>query len=306
MNAIEVSNLCFGYEEREVLHNIDLRIPERDFAIVVGPNGGGKTTLLKLLLGLLRPRYGTVRIFGEEPAALRRSIGYVPQSLSFDRRFPVSVMDIVLMGRIERHFWGGYSRQDRLVAMEALEEVGLADTAGRHFAALSGGQRQRVLIAQALASQPKLLLLDEPGANLDTPGVHTIYQLLKRLNERLTVVMVSHNLSLVESFAQHVICVNHTADMHSIDEVSAAGLHSGDWIHIFHDACPVSHGDDDALCETPHLGATDAQAAEAPCACGCHHRHHGEDGRHEHRVELPDENSEAPVVGNGVVSTEEK
>ncbi len=266
MNAIDISNLCFGYEEHEVLHNINLAIPERDFSIIVGPNGGGKTTLLRLILGLLTPRYGTIRLFGQTPAAMRPAIGYVPQSLAYDARFPVSVLEVALMGRVERHLIGGYRKEDRAAAREALAQVGLADEAARPYADLSGGQRQRVLIAQALASKPRLLLLDEPGANLDTPGVHTIYELLKRLNSELTIVMVSHNLSMVEAFARHVVCVNHTADMHSIDEVSTAGLRSGDWVHIFHQDCPVSHGEDDDLCQTPHLGAGDA-------ACPCGHRH---------------------------------
>jgi len=264
MNAIDISNLCFGYEEHEVLHNINLAIPERDFSIIVGPNGGGKTTLLRLILGLLTPRYGTVRLFGRQPAEMRRAIGYVPQSLAYDARFPVSVLDVALMGRVERHLIGGHRKLDREIAREALAQVGLADEAARPYADLSGGQRQRALIAQALASQPRLLLLDEPGANLDTPGVHTIYELLKRLNSELTIVMVSHNLSMVESFAHHVICINHTADMHGIEEVSTDGLRSGDWVHIFHQDCPVSHGEDDDLCQTPHLGAEKSDRRNQP------------------------------------------
>lgn len=252
--AVEIQNLCFGYEEHEVLHNINLAISQRDFAIVVGPNGGGKTTLLRLMLGLLEPRYGSVKIFGKAPTEARRKMAYVPQSLNFDPRFPISVLETVLLGRVERHLFGGPRLKDKRIALEALQEVGLADTARKPFAALSGGQRQRVLIAQALASQPELLLLDEPGANLDTPGVTTIYGLLKELSQRLTIVMVSHNLTMVEPFATHVICVNHTADMHSIQEVSREDLHAGNWIHIFHHECPVAHEEDNDLCEGPHLG----------------------------------------------------
>ncbi|MCQ2396300.1 MAG: ABC transporter ATP-binding protein [Lentisphaeria bacterium] len=252
--AVEIKNLCFGYEEHEVLHNINLEISQRDFAIIVGPNGGGKTTLLRLMLGLLEPRYGSVKIFGKAPSDWRRKMAYVPQSLSFDPRFPISVMETVLLGRIERHLFGGARAEDRRIAEEALQEVGLADTAKKPFAALSGGQRQRVLIAQALASQPELLLLDEPGANLDTPGVTAIYGLLKELSHRLTIVMVSHNLTMVEPFATHVICVNHTADMHKIQEVSREDLHAGNWIHIFHHECPVAHETDDDPCCGPHLG----------------------------------------------------
>lgn len=256
MDAISITNLCFGYEEHEVLHNINLSIPERDFAIIVGPNGGGKTTLLKLMLGLLAPRYGEVAIFGKSATAARPQIGYVPQSFAFDRNFPISVLELVLLGRLERHACGGFNRKDREIAREMLAEVGLADAAEKPYSALSGGQRQRVLIAQALASEPQILLLDEPGANLDTPGVQTIYSLLRELNRDLTVVMVSHNLSLVEAYAKHVICINHTADMHAISEVSCPDLHTGNWVHIFHrDDCPVAHFEDEDLCRTPHLGA---------------------------------------------------
>ena len=251
MNAITIENLCFGYEEREVLHNVSLAIPERDFAIIVGPNGGGKTTLLKLMLGLLTPRYGCVRIFGQPPQRQRRKLGYVPQSLQFDPNFPIDVLETVLLGRIERHWCGGFDDSDRQAALTALAEVGLAGREHDPYAALSGGQRQRVLIAQALASEPQLLLLDEPGANLDTPGVHTIYALLKELSQRLTIVMVSHNLSMVESFARHVICVNHTVDMHDIADVSACDLHHGDWVHIFHEQCPICDNDRHEQ-ESPH------------------------------------------------------
>ena len=252
--AIQIQNLCFGYEANEVLHNINLEVARQDFAIIVGPNGGGKTTLLRLMLGLLEPRYGSVKILGKKPVCARRQMAYVPQSLQFDPKFPISVLETVLLGRVERHLFGGPRAADRKIALDALQEVGLADSARRPYAALSGGQRQRVLIAQALASEPEVLLLDEPGANLDTPGVATIYGLLKELSRRLTIIMVSHNLSMVESFATHVICVNHTADMHQISEVSQEDLHAGNWVHIFHHSCPVSHDEGEDLCAGPHLG----------------------------------------------------
>ena len=255
MLAIDIHDLCFAYENREVLHNINLEIEEGDFAIVVGPNGGGKTTLLKLMLGLLQPKYGRITVFGVPPAQARRQIGYVPQSLAYDPKVPISVLDLALMGRVDRHRFGAFDRSDRQAALQALHEVGLDDCAERPFADLSGGQRQRALIAQAVAAAPRLLLLDEPCANIDADGSQTIHRLLKRLNERLTIVMVSHNLGLVEVSARHVICVNHTADMHRLAEVSAADQQKGDWVHLSHKDCPVTHGADENLCDTPHRGA---------------------------------------------------
>ncbi len=253
--AVSIENLCFGYEEREVLHNINLKIEEKDFAIIVGPNGGGKSTLLRLMLGLLIPRYGEVKIFGQTPEESRKRIAYVPQSWEFDHNFPISVLETVLLGRVERHLFGGARAKDKQVAMSALQEVGLADRAHTPFADLSGGQRQRVIIAQALASEPELLLLDEPGANLDTVSVATVYELLKELSKRLTVVMVSHNLMMIEPFANKVICVNHTADIHRIEEITQKVCNGGDLVQILHQACPIAHDhNNDDLCAGPHLG----------------------------------------------------
>lgn len=253
--AISIRDLCFGYEEREALHNVSLEIPELDFAVAVGPNGGGKTTLLKLMLGLLTPKYGEIKIFGESPEKMYGSIGYVPQSISFDPAFPLSVNEVLLLGRLHKSSLGFFSRRDRQCAEEALEEVGLAGYGTRPFAALSGGERQRVLIAQALTMRPRLMLMDEPCANLDAGSADAVYELLKELNHRMTVVMVSHNLGLVESFAKHIICVNRTADIHHISQVSVPDLAAGNWVRIAHSACPVSHGSTPEAEHTPHRGA---------------------------------------------------
>ena len=237
--VIDISNVCFKYDSREVLHDISLSITEGMFAAIVGPNGGGKTTLLKLILGLLEPRFGTVSVMGMSPEKARQQIGYVPQSIQYDAHFPASVQDIVLMGRLERHFCGMYTREDRRIARASLESVGLGGFGARPFSALSGGERQRVLIAQALASQPRLLILDEPGANLDPVSAQNLFSLLKSLNSTLTILMVSHNLEIVSNVVSHIICLNHTADMHDIHDVHCDPL-TGAWLHIQHDSCPVS------------------------------------------------------------------
>ena len=158
--AVLVRDLCFSYGGNEALHNVSFEIPRRALAAVVGPNGGGKTTLLRLLLGELRPRFGEVRVLGEAPERARRRVGFVPQSAEFDPDFPITVLESVMLGRGAARALGGCRRDDREAAREALGRVGLADLGARPFAALSGGQRQRVAIAQALVSRPELLLLD--------------------------------------------------------------------------------------------------------------------------------------------------
>jgi zinc transport system ATP-binding protein len=248
---IDIEDVCFWYEDTEVLHNINLKLPQGCFAVIVGPNGGGKTTLLRLILGLLQPRLGSIKVMGTTPEKARTQLAYVPQSIQYDQLFPVSVQDIALMGRIGSHWIGGYSKRDKEIASQALKEVDMGDMGKRTFAELSGGERQRALIAQALASQPKLLLLDEPGANLDPDNRLHLYELLTRLNDRMTILMVSHNLNVIASHASHVICVNRQASLHLISEVSHDALANGAWAHLQHQHCPVS--DHEIAAETsPH------------------------------------------------------
>ena len=222
--VIELEDVCFGYEHQEVLHNISLTLEEGQFAVMVGPNGGGKTTLLRLILGLLTPRYGRVRLFGQAPVLTRRLVGYVPQSLHYDAHFPASVEDVVLMGRVERHLFGPYRRADRTAAASALEQVGLGGYGRRPFRALSGGERQRVLMARALASEPQLLLLDEPGANLDPGSSRQVYELLRELNRRVTILLVSHEFESRGLVCQPCDLRQPTADMHRIDDVDRFDL----------------------------------------------------------------------------------
>ncbi len=254
--AIEVSDVCFAYGGQEVLHNVSFRIARNALVAVVGPNGGGKTTLLKLLLGELEPRYGTIRVLGGAPAATRVRIGYVPQTVPFDPRFPVSVREAVLMGRVAKSRFGHYGPPDHTAARDALARVGLADFERRSFAELSGGERQRVLIAQALAGGSELLLLDEPVANVDPEHTSRLYELFKALTSDVTVMMVSHNLSVVTGHATHVLCVNRMAGLHAIGEVASSTFteaFGGSLTTIRHDAdCHVM--DPSAALDAPHHG----------------------------------------------------
>jgi len=258
--VIDVRDVCFSYGAQEVLHNVTFRIGRHALVAVVGPNGGGKTTLLKLLLGALAPRFGSIRVLGLSPEEARSRIGYVPQAIPFDARFPVSVREVVLMGRVGKNRLGAYGQADRAMAQRSLERVRLAGFERRSFAELSGGERQRVMIAQALASGSELLLLDEPVANIDPEHASRMYELFQELVSDVTVMMVSHNLGVVTGHATHVLCVNHTAGLHAIGEVASATFteaFGGSLTTIRHDAdCQVL--DPSAALHTPHHG----------CACG--------------------------------------
>ncbi len=237
--AIEVHNVTFGYDATPILSDVSLSIEDGDFASIVGPNGGGKTTLLKLMLGLLKPQRGTIRIFDEPPERARARIGYVPQYFQFDTSFPVKVLDVVLMGRLDRHpFLGRYTKVDKGAADEALRSVGLHEQRNMPFSALSGGQRQRVLIARALATEPRLFLLDEPTANVDPAVQDELYALLAELNRRLTIVLVSHDLGVVSSLVKRVVCVNRTVWVHATSELTGeriADLYGHDVSAVRHD-----------------------------------------------------------------------
>ena len=242
--VIDVREVCFSYGGQEVLHRVSFQIAARSLVAVVGPNGGGKTTLLKLLLGALAPRFGSIRVLGVSPEAARRRVGYVPQSVPFDPKFPVTAGEVVLMGRVARGRFGFYSREDRAAARDALGQVRLDGFEGRGFASLSGGERQRVMIAQALAGGAELLLLDEPVANVDPAHTSLLYELFGELAARMTVMMVSHNLSVVTSHATHVLCVNRTVGLHAATDVAGdrfVSADGGDLLTIRHGAdCQVA------------------------------------------------------------------
>ena len=257
--AVSVRDVCFAYGANEVLHNVSFDIPRKALVAVVGPNGGGKTTLLNLLLGVLQPRFGSISVLGKPAAVGRRRIGFVPQHIHFDPSFPISVIESVMLGRAAENLFGGFNKQDRRVAAEALETVGLSYKAKSLFAELSGGERQRVLIAQALCYETELLLLDEPTANVDAKTEAELYALFKELNKTKTVMIVSHNLRVVISHATHILCVNRTVDLHDvkIDEVArlmpVAGHSAVSWISDSHPAHieKMIEG-----LSTPHRGVT--------------------------------------------------
>jgi zinc transport system ATP-binding protein len=234
--VIEVRDLAFDYPQTPVLRNVSFAIQPGDFVCMVGPNGGGKTTLLKLMLGLLTPARGTIRVFGRSPVEARRRIGYMPQRAHLDPQFPVRAIDVVLMGRLRGWRLGPYAAVDRARAVQALSEVGLAELARRPFSALSGGQRQRVLVARALACEPELLLLDEPTANLDPLMQDDVHDLLEQLNKRLTIVIVSHDVGFVAKHVKTVVCVNRDVQVHCATAISGENILDlyGRDVHMVH------------------------------------------------------------------------
>jgi len=216
---IILKGVGFSYNGAEVLCEIDLAVERRDFLAIIGPNGGGKTTLLNLIIGLLEPDRGSVRVFGEDPARIIPRIGYVRQDTSFNKDFPVSVLDVVLMGRLgHRSGFRRYGREDRDAAESALERVDSISFMHGRIGKLSSGQRQRVFIARALATDPEILVLDEPTASIDMDGQVKIYEILRDLNRQMTVLVVSHDLSLALGSANKVAHVNRTLHVHSSHE----------------------------------------------------------------------------------------
>lgn len=208
MNVIEVDHLFFSYQGSYVLKNLCFLIAEGEFIGIIGPNGGGKTTLLNLLMGFLRPEKGKIKIFGKSPNEACREIGWVPQNFHFDHQFPISVLEVVLTGRIYNTTWyGRYQKEDLQAARESLEKVGMLSFEKAKFAELSGGQKQRVLFARALARSPRLLLLDEPTASVDLNAQKDIYNLLASLKGTMTIIMVTHDLKAIIDYVEKVFCV---------------------------------------------------------------------------------------------------
>ena len=209
--AILLKDVLAGYNGRPALNNVSFSVPEGSFAALIGPNGAGKSTTLKLILGLLQPTSGQVEVFGQEPGSMASSVGYVPQRVEIPRGFPISVEEVALMGRYGVLKAGRRpGREDRDRVMAALEQVHLGDLAHRRFQDLSGGEKQRVLIARALVSEPRLLLLDEPTAGLDSGARARFYTLVCELQhaQGLTLLCATHDLDVVGGHADTLVLLD--------------------------------------------------------------------------------------------------
>ena len=237
---IEVSDLWFSYNGIPILKEVNLTVHRGDFIALLGPNGGGKTTLLKLMLGLLKPERGTIRVFGESPKESAPRIGYMPQHLHFNQSFPISALDVVLMGRLKPgRGWSRYTRKDKLAAAEALKRVEMWESANRRVGELSGGQQQRVFIARALVDEPEVLFLDEPTASVDSKHQTDLFDILKQLSEEVTIIVVSHDVGIVSSHVKSVACVNQQLFHHDHAEINH------EMLELAYQCCPVeivAHG----------------------------------------------------------------
>ncbi|WP_309497392.1 ABC transporter ATP-binding protein [Sulfurovum sp.] len=235
MSVIDIKNLSFAYEKQLILDNINLKVEKKDFLAIIGPNGGGKSTLLKLILGINTLDKGKITVLGSPPKRSLTQIGYVPQNTNVNTDFPIKVIEVVMMGHVEgKRPLFGYGKHEVLCAMGALEQVGMADFAQTKIGSLSGGQRQRVMIARALCAHPQILILDEPTSSIDITGQREIYELLKELNEYITVIVVSHDISVILEYANKAAHVNKNLSYHDISDKQST----------FH-----THGNDEHFCE---------------------------------------------------------
>lgn len=236
---VEIKNVSFAYSGQPVLQDVSLDIQLGDFIALIGPNGGGKTTLLKLILGLLKPNKGTIKVMGEATQKASHHIGYVPQNVNINQNFPITAMDVVMMGKLEPgRRWKRPTASDREDAMAAIDRMEMAPLASRRIAELSGGQRQRIFIARALVTKPQLLLLDEPTASIDTKGQTDFYKLLKELNKDITILVVSHDLLVISTYAKSMACMNRRLHYHNHNEITGDMLKSM-YACTVEEICPV-------------------------------------------------------------------
>lgn len=220
---IKLDHVYAGYHDSLVLEDVNLTVNEHDFIGVIGPNGGGKTTLVKVISGLLKPVSGSVYLGNELEGGKR--IGYLPQINHFDRQFPVTVLDVVLSGALNRRQWfGGFKGEIRDKAHHLLEKTGIKTVSSQPIGSLSGGQAQRAFLCRALMTDPLVLLLDEPTNFVDREFEKNLYQLLSELNESMAIVMVSHDLGIISSHVKTIACVNKTLHYHDGPEISTEQL----------------------------------------------------------------------------------
>ncbi|MBD3170248.1 MAG: ATP-binding cassette domain-containing protein [candidate division Zixibacteria bacterium] len=220
--AIEVENMTFSYDGIPVLEEINFKLPEGEFMALLGPNGGGKTTLVKLLLGIYKPYSGKIKILGSSPEDAYGRIGYLPQDAASHSSFPITVYDAAKLGRHGRIPRGrGLSQKDKEIVRQKLELVEMWNNRHKRIGDLSGGQRQRVMIARALAVEPEILFFDEPTSSVDSSGQEKLNDLLKELNRDMTIVVITHDVTAISRHITSIACVNRKLHYHSAPELTS-------------------------------------------------------------------------------------
>lgn len=224
---IEIEHLSAGYDGKQVLHDINLTVYQDDYLGIIGPNGGGKTTLMRLILGLMKPTEGRIRYYkdGQEVKEIR--MGYLPQYNSLDKQFPISVYEVVLSG-LSKSLFSRYTKTQHQQVLNCLERMQLMEFKDRHIAALSGGQLQRVLLARAIVSKPDVVILDEPNTYIDRRFQKQMYEMLEQINKECAIIIVSHDIAEVLNNVKHIACVNHHLHYHD-----TADMPRGNWKNIF-------------------------------------------------------------------------
>ena len=219
--AVHINDLFVYYGQTPALAGVCLDVPEGAFLGIIGPNGGGKSTLLKAMLGLVPIFSGAVEVYGKKPGE-GASIGYVPQFGMIDRKFPITVQEVVLMGKLRPGLtpFFRYTKSDRGEAQALLAKVGIGDLADRQISELSGGEFQKMLVARALISKPKLLLLDEPTASVDAISRDQIYCLLSEFNKDMTIILVTHDLMAISTYVHELACLNSSLVYHGAPELT--------------------------------------------------------------------------------------
>lgn len=239
---VELNSVYAGYKDDIILNDVSFEIFDDDFIGIIGPNGGGKTTLLKVILGLIKPVKGTVSYFGDSNIERNNKIGFLPQVNQIDRKFPVSVYDVVLSGLIYNNkIYYKHSKADKLKAKETLERLDICNLRNMHIGELSGGQMQKVLLARAIVASPRLLILDEPNTFVDNKFEGELYEILVQLNKDMGIIIVSHDIGTISTYIKTIACVNRGLHYHKSNQISEEQLASYN--------CPIkliTHG------EVPH------------------------------------------------------
>ena len=219
-NAINIKDLYFKYDQDFVLKNINLEVKEKDFLTILGPNGGGKSTLIKLILGIEKLQGGSIHIFNKELFKETQNIAYVPQNTNVNTHFPIKVLEVVMMAQnsMKKRFFF-YSKEEKTEALNALKKVNMQAYCNKKMGELSGGQKQKVLIARALFGNAKIILLDEPTSSLDILACEQIYKILKKLNETITIIVISHDLALVLKYANKAVYINKELTFHDLGKM---------------------------------------------------------------------------------------